>query len=1002
MAELERLLVRIDATTESLRTELRKADQAVATSAKVVDTQVNRMGAAFDRLNRFAANTRNILGGIVAARGVQEIIQYSDTWKQLEGRLKIVTKSSSELAKVQDELFGVAQRNRSSLEGVSSLYTRLAMSTQNNVKVQGQLLQVTEAVAAGLAITGESAASAQGLIVQLSQAFSGNFKTSAQELNSLLEQGPRVAKAIADGLNELGVTSNATAGDLKRLAKDGILTTENVAEALASQLGVLRKELEQTSLTVGQAFGRLDNAFLSFIGHSDAIQSGTNSIALGINAMAENFDAVAKASVSAAGVLTARFFGPVLNQKAAMVAAEVAVQRAVLSGNAVMMDSLRAIEMRAAEEAQASAAAVAETQARIIALKAEQATIEANIVLFQQERAAAVAAVQMKAGLSAAGFSGGNEALVLQERQAATIGLINSQKALKTATAALAVEETALVAATGRATLATEAHTAAMAATTLGARAAALATTALRTTLAFLGGPAGLLITAATAFFLFRDSTDEASEAVERHKQALDFLKVAEEGAAGVAELNRQRSLDEAAAHIQAAEAALKQAEAELQLVKARLQMRSIAAPGSTTGGVAPLFGETGAELEDRAATAKKSIEEQLELIGRLKKASEETLFGDDAPAGESVAQLTDKQKKYNEALRDSVADTERLKAANEQSLSSYEKLKIEIDATNELRKQGFKEGTEEFNENKALIIQREMAQKAIEKHNDARDDAGKKVEQLKKKTEQEIEKQAEYTDELTRSIEQVNRRKAANDNFKESYQNLRIEIDAENEARRQGFELGTREFKQIKEGIILREKQEKAIEDTNKAREEADRKREQAQERLKDELARPFENAAENIQNLFSDTFEGIFDGSIDSAQDAADAMKKIFIRLAAEMATLAIFVLGAPGGWWCRWIGHRIFSGGSSVGGGLPFGSDSLISSVIGKTGIADAIDSFGASALPSLFGAATVPSVLTAEVGAGLAGVAAPSILATEIGAGLTGAAAPTVLAQKLAQA
>ena len=56
--------------------------------------------------------------------------------------------------------------------------------------------------------------------------------------------------------------------------------------------------------------------------------------------------------------------------------------------------------------------------------------------------------------------------------------------------------------------------------------------------------------------------------------------------------------------------------------------------------------------------------------------------------------------------------------------------------------------------------------------------------------------------------------------------------------------------------------------------------------ERLAEEFRRPFETAAENIQNLFTDTFEGIFEGSIDSAADAADAMKRIFIRLAAEMA--------------------------------------------------------------------------------------------------------------------
>jgi len=55
--------------------------------------------------------------------------------------------------------------------------------------------------------------------------------------------------------------------------------------------------------------------------------------------------------------------------------------------------------------------------------------------------------------------------------------------------------------------------------------------------------------------------------------------------------------------------------------------------------------------------------------------------------------------------------------------------------------------------------------------------------------------------------------------------------------------------------------------------------------------MNRPFENAARGIQTALTDTFESIFNGSIDSASDAADAIKRVFIRMAAEMATLQIF---------------------------------------------------------------------------------------------------------------
>ena len=182
------------------------------------------------------------------------------------------------------------------------------------------------------------------------------------------------------------------------------------------------------------------------------------------------------------------------------------------------------------------------------------------------------------------------------------------------------------------------------------------------------------------------------------------------------------------------------------------------------------------------------------------------------------------------------------------------------------------------------------------------------------------IDQQREYRDELKISVDQSEKLKVANDNSKEAYEDLRIELEALNEVRKQGFKEGTTEFELLKAQEIQVRRNEKAVEDLNDAREEAEKKtkelddeRQRQAEKLADELKQPFITAQENIQNLFTDTFEGIFEGSIDSAADAADAMKRIFIRLAAEMASLAIFrpqILQQAG---VGGLAGGIFSGGS-----------------------------------------------------------------------------------------
>lgn len=132
-------------------------------------------------------------------------------------------------------------------------------------------------------------------------------------------------------------------------------------------------------------------------------------------------------------------------------------------------------------------------------------------------------------------------------------------------------------------------------------------------------------------------------------------------------------------------------------------------------------------------------------------------------------------------------------------------------------------------------------------------------------------------------------------------------------------------------------------------------------------QMNQPFENAMRSIQETVADTFEGVFSGSINSAADAAQAIKSIFFRMAAEMATLQIF--GAQG---LNVMGAGASAAASAAGGGLGVGNLlSGASSLIGKTAIGGAINSFGAAALPSLFGTGAPIGAAVGPMQAGLLG-------------------------------
>src|SRR5690606_2746970 len=109
-----------------------------------------------------------------------------------------------------------------------------------------RLLGLTEAVNQAVKLSYASAASGEAALFQLGQGL-GAGALRGEELNSVMEQTPRLAQSIADGLK-------VPIGSLRELAKQGKLTTDVVIEALEDQADVLAKEYGRVPVTIKDAF----------------------------------------------------------------------------------------------------------------------------------------------------------------------------------------------------------------------------------------------------------------------------------------------------------------------------------------------------------------------------------------------------------------------------------------------------------------------------------------------------------------------------------------------------------------------------------------------------------------------------------------------------------------------------------------------------------------------------------------------------------------------------
>lgn len=234
-----------------------------------------------------AGFARSLVAAVAGGVAFREFVQAADAVTTLNNQLKLATGSADAAKQAYGSLYEIAQRSRVSFTELGTTYASIARATGEMGISQQRLLKVTESIGNAMTISGGSAQSMQAALVQLGQGFaSGTLR--GEELNSVMEQTPRLAKAIADGMG-------ISIGKLREMGQAGQLTSEAVVKALESQSEALKKEVAGATLTVGQAFTQMSNASTKAIGDFDQASGASASLAQAISSIATSMDGMGDA-----------------------------------------------------------------------------------------------------------------------------------------------------------------------------------------------------------------------------------------------------------------------------------------------------------------------------------------------------------------------------------------------------------------------------------------------------------------------------------------------------------------------------------------------------------------------------------------------------------------------------------------------------------------------------------------------------------------------------------
>ena len=295
------------AAMEQVSSSLGKVEQATRSTAG----SVAQMGTTFRTATAAAAG---LLVGLPALQGMtQQAFAATDAMITMQNRLALATGSASQAARAFDQLFVVAQNSRTSFTELGSVYASMARAGVQNIAV-------VQAIGNAMAISGGSAQGMQAALVQLSQGMAAGV-LRGEELNSIMEQAPRLAQALADGLG-------VPIGSLRKLGEAGELTSQRVVEALMNSAPRLADEMAKSQTTVSQAFTVLGNATTRFMGDADQATGASKAFAGGLTSLAEAITALGNVvrqnetafAVLAGGVAGVAVVGGVLALKGAMMA----------------------------------------------------------------------------------------------------------------------------------------------------------------------------------------------------------------------------------------------------------------------------------------------------------------------------------------------------------------------------------------------------------------------------------------------------------------------------------------------------------------------------------------------------------------------------------------------------------------------------------------------------------------------------------------------------------
>ena len=243
----------LEAQQQTLTQSMKAAESAASVAAAAKD----EAAAATKRLqeqenmaqsvtNSLTSSVLRLVASYVSIQGLKKAVDLSDSLVSMRARLDRMNDGLQTTQELETMIYQSAQRSRGSFTDTMGLVSQLGTMAGDAFSSSKEIVQFAEQLNKQLALSGASGSSAQAAILQLEQGLASGV-LRGDELNSVMEQAPALAKSIADYMQ-------VSVGELRELGSQGQITADIVKNALFDAAQKTNAEFEKTPMTWAQVW----------------------------------------------------------------------------------------------------------------------------------------------------------------------------------------------------------------------------------------------------------------------------------------------------------------------------------------------------------------------------------------------------------------------------------------------------------------------------------------------------------------------------------------------------------------------------------------------------------------------------------------------------------------------------------------------------------------------------------------------------------------------------